>query len=249
MDLRERAASAAARHPWEVVRADFFERLLADAGLLDATLWLDVGAGDAWFASELVTRLPADASVTCWDINYTAEDLVALGTDDPRVVLAAERPATRFARITLLDVIEHVEDDSGFLGGIVADLLDPDGVVLVSVPAYQPLFSRHDTELGHHRRYSPAQLRGVLQGSGLEVTAEGGLFTSLLAARAVGKVAERARPTPRAWTGIGAWSGGPAVTKATVAALSLDATTSRLLARHHHRIPGLSCWAIGRRGG
>ena len=62
MDLRERAASATNRHPWELVRADFFERLLADHDLLDARRWLDVGAGDAWFATELVGRLPVDAT-------------------------------------------------------------------------------------------------------------------------------------------------------------------------------------------
>src|SRR4051794_23341958 len=104
MDLRERAASATNRHPWELVRADFFEGLLADHHLLDARRWLDVGAGDAWFATELVGRLPADATVACWDINYTSDDLAALGRDDQRVVLAAERPAARFDRITLLDV-------------------------------------------------------------------------------------------------------------------------------------------------
>src|SRR6478672_13917277 len=105
MDLRERAASATTRHPWELVRADFFERLLADHDLLDAPRWLDVGAGDAWFATELVGRLPADATVTCWDINYTTEVIAELGTEDERIVLASERPTGRFERVTLLDVI------------------------------------------------------------------------------------------------------------------------------------------------
>jgi SAM-dependent methyltransferase len=249
MDLRERAASATTRHPWELVRADFFERLLADRDLLDAARWLDVGAGDAWFATELVERLRSDATVTCWDINYTTEDLAALGRDDGRVVLAAERPTSQFDRITLLDVIEHVEDDAGFLGGIVRDLLAPGGSVLISVPAYQPLFSRHDTALGHFRRYSPAQLRAVATGAGLEVDAEGGLFASLLGARAIAKAAERARPDPGEWTGVGAWSGGPMVTRVTITALALDASTSRLLARRHLRMPGLSCWALCRRRG
>jgi hypothetical protein len=122
--------------------------------------------------------------------------------------------------------------------------------VLLSVPAYQPLFSRHDTALGHYRRYSPAGLRAVATGAGLDVIAEGGLFTSLLGARAVAKVGELARRTPKEWTGVGAWSGGPTVTRATVSALSLDAAASRALARRQWRIPGLSCWAIARsRGG
>lgn len=250
MDLRERGASAGTRHPWELVRADFFVRLLADHDLLAGHRWLDVGAGDAWFATGLVEHLAADATVTCWDVNYTSEDLAGLGTDDGRVVLAAERPVGRFDRITLLDVIEHVEDDASFLRDVVADLSAPRGTVLLSVPAYQALFSEHDNALGHHRRYSPEQLRGVATGAGLEVVAEGGLFTSLLGARAVGKAVESARSTPREWNGVGAWSRGPALTRATVAALTLDASTSRLLARRHLRLPGLSCWLLGRsRGG
>jgi hypothetical protein len=250
MDLRERAADAEARHPWELVRADFFERLLAEHDLLGATRWLDVGAGDGWFATELAARLPADATVTCWDVNYTTDDLAALARIDHRIVPATERPTARFERITLLDVIEHVEDDRTFLGGIVADLVEPGGSVLVSVPAYQALFSGHDTALGHHRRYSPAQLRSVVTGAGLDVVAEGGLFTSLLGARAVSKLAERMRSTPREWTGVGAWSGGPALTRATVAALAADAAANRFVARHHRRLPGLSCWALCRpRGG
>ena len=246
MDLRERARSGAPRHPWERVRADFFERLLEERGLLAATRWLDVGAGDAWFATELVGRLPADATVTCWDINYTTEVIAELGTEDERIVLASERPTGRFERVTLLDVIEHVADDEAFLGGVVADLLEADGTALISVPAYQTLFSNHDTALGHFRRYSPRQLRAVAVGAGLEVVAEGGLFTSLLGARAATKLAERVRP-PREWKGIGAWSGGPTTTKATIAALSADAATSRFLARRQLRAPGLSCWALCRR--
>ena len=244
MDLRERPAQTPNRHPWELVRAKFFERLLADHDLLGARRWLDVGAGDAWFAVELLARLPTDASITAWDINYAPDDVGALDTAGGRVVLAAERPTDRFERVMLLDVIEHVELDHGFLTGIVDDLLEPDGVVLISVPAYQALFSTHDTVLGHFRRYTPGQLRSVAEGAGLSVVAHGGLFSSLLSARGLTKLRERiSNPAPD-WTGVGAWSGGPMKTRAIVAALSADAAVGRVLARRRAPLPGLSCWVL-----
>ena len=49
----------------------------------------------------------------------------------------------------MLDVIEHVEDDRGFVDATVGDLLSEGGIVLVSVPAYDALFSSHDRALRH----------------------------------------------------------------------------------------------------
>ena len=244
MDLRERSATGGSRHPWELVRADFFERLLAEHDLLSASTWLDVGAGDAWFATDLRRQLEPDAAITCWDINYAPEDVGALDTADGRIELAAVRPTTRFSRVLLLDVIEHVQDDATFLADVVSDLLEPDGRVLISVPAYQSLFSAHDTALGHFRRYTPSQLEAVAARAGLRVDAAGGLFASLLVARAMTKLKERVSSAGSEWTGIGAWSGGPLVTRATVTALSADAALARLAARHTRRFPGLSCWVL-----
>ena len=48
------------RHPWEVARARFFIRLIQRLGLPAVTDgWLDVGAGDAWFAQQLLAVLAA----------------------------------------------------------------------------------------------------------------------------------------------------------------------------------------------
>ena len=58
MDLRERTSgrvAPAGRHPWELARARFFRRLIGrstDVGTVRRVL--DVGAGDGWFAQELL---------------------------------------------------------------------------------------------------------------------------------------------------------------------------------------------------
>lgn len=56
------------------------------------------------------------------------------------------------------DVLEHVQDDKTFLRDLLARM-KRGGILLVTVPAHQFLWSRHDEILGHYRRYSARQLR------------------------------------------------------------------------------------------
>lgn len=57
----------------------------------------------------------------------------------------------------LLDVLEHIEDDAGFLKRTVLSL-PPGGYLLITVPAEMALWSKHDREVGHFRRYSAETL-------------------------------------------------------------------------------------------
>jgi hypothetical protein len=242
VDLKERRETGTQRHPWEIARAELFLSLLTQRDLLGGRDWLDVGAGDAWFADRLRTHLPNGASLTCWDPNYALEDLA---TDQHTgITLTRDRPARRFDRILILDVIEHVEDDDRYLSAIVADLLTDDGWVLVSVPAYQSLFSSHDEALGHHRRYSPNSCRSLLTRSGLAVRSDGGLCSSLLFPRAIEVALERAGLVHRRAHGIGAWSARRAPTAVITRALILDGKLALTTSRLGHPLPGLSYWAL-----
>jgi hypothetical protein len=60
------------------------------------------------------------------------------------------------------DVLEHIEDDAAAVAK-VRSLLSPGGTAIVSVPAYQWLFGRHDVELGHYRRYTRGNLRALFE--------------------------------------------------------------------------------------
>jgi SAM-dependent methyltransferase len=59
------------------------------------------------------------------------------------------------------DVLEHLADDAEGVADIWR-LAKPTGRVVISVPALQWLFGRHDEELGHFRRYTSRSLRKVL---------------------------------------------------------------------------------------
>lgn len=68
----------------------------------------------------------------------------------------------------MVNLLEHIEDDSAALSGIHT-LLRPAGRVMVFVPAMPVLYSRLDGLLGHHRRYSKSALAGVVQEAGFEI--------------------------------------------------------------------------------
>jgi SAM-dependent methyltransferase len=248
VDLVERKGSGTARHPWELARAAFFLRLLDTYDLLAADCpWLDAGAGDGWFAEQLRRVLPARATITCWDVNYTKEDLETLGADGSRDGLAfvAAQPTERFDRVLMLDLLEHIDDDVGFLRSIVDDLLTDDGVVLVSVPAYASLSSSHDRAMRHRRRYSHGPCRRVLEQAGLAVVSNGGLFSSLLPVRAGQVLFERVRARVES-SGVGSWQHGRLVSDPITRMLVLDGRVSLAFSRHGLSAPGLSYWALCR---
>ncbi len=246
MDLVEHRGEISRRHPWETARAEFFLRLCVGDGLASRSV-LDVGAGDAWFASCFCERYPRD-NVVCWDAGYTAGRVLTMQSA-PGLTYVAAAPEGPFDLVLLLDVIEHVQDDAAFLRDVLARLRSG-GTAIVSVPAWPWLYSPHDVHLGHCRRYSPAAARSLLSAAGLEVEQSGGLFHSLLPARALsvlasrllrirGKGTDKGRPV----ADLGNWGGGAAVTRVVDGILRLEGRVSRRLAAMGMNFPGLSWWA------
>ncbi|MDP2795493.1 MAG: class I SAM-dependent methyltransferase [Sulfurisoma sp.] len=84
----------------------------------------------------------------------------------------------RFDLICVLDVLEHVKDDGASLETI-RRLLAPGGRILVTTPAYQWLYSSHDTHHHHFRRYTSRQLAQLARTAGL-VPTRIGYFNTLL---------------------------------------------------------------------
>ena len=82
-------------------------------------------------------------------------------------LLAPPFRAGSFDTIVALDVIEHLDDDVRFVRG-AAELLAPGARLVVAAPAFQLLWSQHDETFQHRRRYTGAQLRGVVAAAGLD---------------------------------------------------------------------------------
>ena len=73
-----------------------------------------------------------------------------------------------FDLITMLDTLEHVDDDVLLLQQ-VSTWLKPEGVLLVTVPAYEFLWSGEDYVSEHRRRYTRRRLSRVFRQAGYEI--------------------------------------------------------------------------------
>jgi SAM-dependent methyltransferase len=71
----------------------------------------------------------------------------------------------KFDLICMFDVLEHVEKDTETLSAI-RPLLKENGQLIITVPAYQWLWSMHDEHLHHQRRYTITKLRHDAETSG-----------------------------------------------------------------------------------
>jgi SAM-dependent methyltransferase len=103
----------------------------------------------------------------------------------------------RFDIITLLDVIEHIDDDLAVLKQAYARL-NNEGHVLITVPAYQWLWSSHDVVNHHKRRYTRQQLRTVVTDAGFQVDHVTYFNTLLFPVALLRRVFARATDTQRA---------------------------------------------------
>lgn len=70
-----------------------------------------------------------------------------------------------FGLVSLLDVVEHCDDDVQVLRECYR-VCSPGAYLAVTVPAFQWLWTDNDTLNGHKRRYSAAQLRAALARAG-----------------------------------------------------------------------------------
>lgn len=125
---------------------------------------LDVGAGSGFFSRRLLGSTEANEA-WCVDISYP----------EPRLEQENGKPI-HFLRsidtldadlVLMMDVLEHVDDDVAMLQDYAAKV--PNGATfLITVPAFQFLWSPHDLFLEHKRRYSLNQLEQTVSKAGLD---------------------------------------------------------------------------------
>jgi SAM-dependent methyltransferase len=77
----------------------------------------------------------------------------------------ASSPAGAYDCAVLVNVLEHITDDSATLRELFR-ILKPGGALLLFVPAFPFLFSRLDSVYGHFRRYRRTDLVRLVTGAG-----------------------------------------------------------------------------------
>jgi SAM-dependent methyltransferase len=121
---------------------------------------LDVGCGDGLlfrrlraYATDIEGVEPDDGLVT--DTHRDG------GTIHVRPFDATFRPGHRYGLVLFLDVLEHLDDPAGAVAHAAA-LMEDDGVVLVTVPAFRHLWTTHDDLNRHVTRYTRGELVELL---------------------------------------------------------------------------------------
>ena len=133
--------------------------------------------------------------------------------------LATFKSPRPFDLILMLDVLEHVNDPDALIRHATS-LLTPGGAVLVTVPAFDWLWTGHD-DLNHHvKRYTAAKMCRLLRDSGLEVVGTQYLFQSLI-------LAKTARPRQGITVGIAGY-------RSTCAAAPAQSDAAGLVPRRAH---------------
>lgn len=131
---------------------------LLDVGLgtgLNASLFKKLG-----FEVEGVENAPEAVAIA----KQLAPDVLVVEPSFPSDTLSTER----YSVVTMLDVLEHLEDDTEALR-CAARILKPGGIVLITVPAFAFLWTRHDELAHHYRRYRRQELKARLHAAGFEL--------------------------------------------------------------------------------
>ena len=80
----------------------------------------------------------------------------------------APMPKGSISLLGAFDVVEHIEDPVNFLRQ-TRDLATTDATLLITVPAFQSLWSQEDIDAGHYRRYTKRTMRQHLEAAGWKV--------------------------------------------------------------------------------
>jgi 2-polyprenyl-3-methyl-5-hydroxy-6-metoxy-1,4-benzoquinol methylase len=164
MDLKETdiLGSSIEQHWYYRSKAAAMSRMLQG---IEGRKILDVGAGSGFFSHHLLTHTPA-SEAWCVDISYGADSDATTAGKPVHYRRSIESVDANL--VLLMDVLEHVDDDVGLLKAYI-DKVPSGSCFLMTVPAFQFLWSGHDDFLEHKRRYTLSQLEAVAKDAGLTV--------------------------------------------------------------------------------
>ncbi len=234
------------RHPWETARVAAIHFLLRKQRQTFRHI-LDVGSGDAFVLRTLASGNLA-RTYTAVDTAYSPAIISQLSEleNSINIQYMQQLPTsnTNADGVLVLDVLEHCEQDAPVLAGAIdPTLTGDDAVILITVPAYQSLFSQHDKLLGHHRRYSRKRLKRLAQSEGLTIIKSGYFFFSLIPPRLFQKLFE-ALGWRKAKTSIDNWNGSNTVSRIISSILWADFRICHALSSIGIHLPGLSCYCL-----
>lgn len=145
------------------------DRMLKCAEVGPGAYCCEIGCGAGIFLSELERR-----GIKAVGID-TSDDAIEIASGRFRssALISVRKQSVgeleeKFDAVFMFEVLEHVDDDKGFLKIISDRILKKDGAIFISVPSKQWLYSKADRYYGHLRRYEKRDLCDKLKRAGLE---------------------------------------------------------------------------------
>lgn len=253
MDLKEIKTSEYSiiiRHPWELARVSVISKILQPyLKNISHSAVLDMGCGDTFLVKKISEHHPSlhlfgiDTAFSDDEIKRFTDNRIILYKTTKDYMQSQPDPA---GIILLLDVIEHIEEEILFLKDLLSKkIIADDTIIMITVPAFNKLFTSHDHFLGHYRRYSFRSLKKTVESSGMIYLAGGYFFSSLLPPRILQVIAEcLIPPNNNQQKGIGGWKYGRVITNLIKYFLLSDFAITSFFNRAGIKIPGLSVYAI-----
>jgi hypothetical protein len=236
------------RHPWEIARAYAVNFILKKNNFHSQHI-IDIGSGDTFVLQTLAENNVAE-KFSAVDTAYSDEIIRNLKHQPgarnigfyttPDHISGQKKAGT----VLFLDVLEHCENDKEVLSSAVkSGIVASDALILVTVPAYQSVYSQHDDLLKHYRRYNRKGINTVCDSQNLTVIKSGYFFFSLLPVRLFQLLLEKiGLRKPK--KSIDNWNGNKIVTKIISSILRADFRICYALSSIGIHLPGLSCYSI-----
>lgn len=153
---------------------------------------LEIGCGTAYVLSGVAKKFP-HATLTGSEIFLAGLGFAAARLPAVKFMQmdARELPfVNEFDVIGAFDVVEHIKEDEKVLSQIHA-ALKPDGVVLLTVPQHQWLWSAADDYACHERRYAAVDLHKKVSAAGFQLLRSTSFVTALLPAMMISRLLRR----------------------------------------------------------
>ncbi|GBU27720.1 hypothetical protein R84B8_01260 [Treponema sp. R8-4-B8] len=224
------------QHPWKLSRGNCVLKQLKHKNLHNMA---DIGVNDMYYTKK--AKEFANGKVYAVDVffpeNGETRDGIFCINDIKKL------PDNELDGVIMMDVLEHIENDKTFFN-IVVNKLKKGGIILITVPAWQFLFSAHDVKSLHYRRYNRKQLMALLEHKEIKTEKCHYFYTSLFLAR----LAFISKKDKFAGNDIGwKYSEKNIITIIVKTVLDIDFWINKILDKIGIHLPGLSLIAVCRK--
>ena len=143
-----------AKHWWYAARREIFYRIIKKLNQGKTICALDYGCGVG--ANFLILKKLTKKKLSIFDTNKKLEKELVLKRNVKEMI-----NSKKYNLIFCTDVLEHIKNDRIIFAQII-NKLKKNGILLITVPAYNCLFSEKDVSLEHYRRYDKKSLKYLI---------------------------------------------------------------------------------------